>query len=157
MRQLLNDLGEMIAREIIAGRNWRNLGVLVLLVSALAWIMAPSSRLTALALAAAGVLHLLHLAYAFLPVGALVMAVSAVVPAFATNAAGQHWWMAGCIAMMTMAVMTRATRGHTGHDLAGIAWIAGFAGFCLRYGPMLLNRRDGQPQGQNPLHAIRLH
>jgi uncharacterized protein involved in response to NO len=91
--------------------------------------------------------------------------------------------MAGCIAMMTLAVMTRATRGHTGHelaadgittalylalfaavmlrfcfgqilqwspalhDLAGIAWIAGFAGFCLRrYGPMLLNRRDGQPQ-----------
>lgn len=41
-------------------------------------------------------------------------------------AGAQHFWMAGAVGLMTLAVMTRATLGHTGQDLragAGIVTI----------------------------------
>ncbi len=59
---------------------------------------------------------ILHLAYAWLPIGLLLLGLSIVdldVPA----TAGLHALSAGTMASMVLAVMTRATLGHTGRDL----------------------------------------
>ena len=98
------------------------------------WIMLPQATFTALALLAAGVLHtvrlarwagdrtlrerlvlVLHLAYAFVPLGFLLSGLAALdlVPA----AAGIHAFAGGAIGTMTLAVMTRASLGHTGRAL----------------------------------------
>ncbi len=111
--------------------------MIVVVVSGLAltsWIVDSSSHFTGAALALAGVLHLarlgrwagdrtwrerlvlvLHVGYAFVPLGFLLNAVSAfgLVPA----GAGIHAWMAGAAGVMTLAVMSRATLGHTGQRL----------------------------------------
>jgi uncharacterized protein involved in response to NO len=100
----------------------------------LAWIVSPTADLTASALALAGLLHLLrlvrwagertgrerlllilHIGYAFVPLGFFLNAASAlgVIPA----SAGIHAWMAGAAGTMTLAVMSRATLGHTGQQL----------------------------------------
>ncbi|MGJ4940546.1 NnrS family protein [Bradyrhizobium sp. HKCCYLS1011] len=115
--------------------------VVVVLVSALvllAWIIVPDHAFTGIALALAGVLHLirlarwagdrtlrerllviLHVGYAFVPLGFLINAAAsfgAVLPS-----AGLHAWMAGAAGVMTLAVMTRATLGHTGQQLTASA------------------------------------
>src|SRR5712691_4831056 len=98
------------------------------------WIASPAGRFTGTALAIAGLLHLvrlgrwagdrtwrerlvliLHVGYAFVPLGFLLNAMSAfeLVPA----GAGIHAWMAGAAGTMTLAVMSRATLGHTGQQL----------------------------------------
>ena len=103
-------------------------------IALLAWILAPTAEATGIALIAAGLLHvvrlarwagyrtipdrlvlILHLAYAFIPIGYLLMGFAAfdLVPA----SAGIHAWTGGAIGSMTIAVMTRATLGHTGHAL----------------------------------------
>jgi uncharacterized protein involved in response to NO len=110
---------------------------IVIAIGALAllgWIAAPESRVVGAALALAGLLHLvrlsrwagertfgerlllvLHVGYAFVPLGFLLNAAAAfdlVLPS-----AGIHAWMAGGAGIMTLAVMTRATLGHTGQPL----------------------------------------
>ena len=111
--------------------------ILVVTISALVlvlWIVWPSGAATGGALALAGCLHLirlgrwggdrtwreglvliLHVGYAFVPIGFLLNAASAfgLVPA----SAGIHAWMVGAAGVMTLAVMTRATLGHTGQKL----------------------------------------
>lgn len=111
---------------------------LVLLVSVLVlmvWVFQPFAPQTGALLLVLGVLHLvrlvrwqghhttrdplvwvLHAAYAFIPVGALVLG-AALVLGTAGTAAAQHLWMTGAIGAMTLAVMTRATLGHTGRAL----------------------------------------
>ncbi len=110
-------------------------------VSALAlvfWILWPAGTGTGVALAVAGVLQLvrlgrwagdrtgrerllliLHVGYAFVPLGFLLSACSAfgIVPA----GAGVHAWMAGAAGVMTLAVMSRASLGHTGQQLTASA------------------------------------
>ena len=109
----------------------------VVALSALAllcWAVAANTQLAGGALAFTGVLHLvrlgrwagdrtgrerllliLHVGYAFVPLGFLLNAAAAfeLVPA----GAGVHAWMAGAAGTMTLAVMTRATLGHTGQRL----------------------------------------
>lgn len=58
----------------------------------------------------------LHVAYAFIPVGLLLLALSLIAPI--PESAGLHAWTIGALGGMTLAVMTRATLGHTGHALA---------------------------------------
>jgi len=58
----------------------------------------------------------LHIGYAFIPVG-FVLNGLATLTADVPATAGVHAWTAGAIGMMTMAVMTRATLGHTGQPL----------------------------------------
>ena len=103
-------------------------------VALLGWIAAPDRELAGLLLGLAGMLQLLrlsrwagertfgerllavlHVGYAFVPVGFLLNALAAfeVVPA----SAGIHAWMAGAAGIMTLAVMTRASLGHTGQEL----------------------------------------
>lgn len=101
----------------------------------IAWVVTPSGRLVAGALGVAGLLHLvrlvrwagyrtvsdrlvliLHLAYAFVPAGFLLAALSAV--DLVAPSAGIHAWTGGAIGSMTIAVMTRASLGHTGQALS---------------------------------------
>lgn len=60
---------------------------------------------------------ILHVAYAFIPLGALTIGLSALWPDQLAGVASQHLWMVGAIGTMTVAVMTRATLGHTGQVL----------------------------------------
>jgi uncharacterized protein involved in response to NO len=100
----------------------------------LAWIAAPGARLTGAALVAAGLLQtvrlarwaghrtwrdrlvlILHLAYAFIPAGFILIGLSPL--AGLPPSAGVHAWMAGAAGAMTLAVMSRASLGHTGRAL----------------------------------------
>ena len=98
------------------------------------WVARPLDRTTGALLALCGCLHIvrlarwsgyrtfadrlvliLHVAYAFVPAGFILAALSAldgVAPS-----AGIHAWTGGAIGTMTLAVMSRATLGHTGRQL----------------------------------------
>jgi NnrS protein len=119
--------------------------VIVVAIGALAlavWVVSPAGRLTGAGLAIAGLLHLvrlgrwagdrtwrerlvliLHVGYAFVPLGFLLNAASAfeLVPV----GAGIHAWMVGAAGTMTLAVMSRATLGHTGQPAHRICHHAG--------------------------------
>lgn len=108
----------------------------VIVASALvlvAWVAMPDRAAVGVAAIAIGLLHvwrlarwagdrtlrdplvlILHVAYAFVPVGFILTGCAAlgVTPA----SAGLHAW-AGAIGAMTLAIMTRASLGHTGHAL----------------------------------------
>lgn len=59
----------------------------------------------------------MHVAYAFIPLGFALMAAAYVFPARIAQGAALHCWMVGAVAGMILAVMTRATLGHTGRAL----------------------------------------
>ena len=59
----------------------------------------------------------LHVAYAFVPLGFFLMGAAIIWPAIFPTSAGLHAWMAGAVGLMTLAVMTRASLGHTGQEL----------------------------------------
>ena len=101
-----------------------------------AWIVMPSHAVSGFLLIGAGVLQLvrlarwagdrtlaerlvavLHLAYAFVPLGFLMVGGAILWPASLPASAGLHAWTAGAVALMTLAVMTRASLGHTGQPL----------------------------------------
>ena len=113
------------------------LALLVTGVALAAWIAFPATTITALVfLVAAAVLCVrlwrwkgthtwseplllvLHLGYAFVPLGFLLGAMSTLLPGSLTGTAALHAWTVGAIGLMTLGVMSRATRGHTGHALA---------------------------------------
>jgi uncharacterized protein involved in response to NO len=102
------------------------------------WIIWPDGAAAGYALALAGCLHLvrlgrwagdrtwrerlvliLHVGYAFVPIGFLLNAASAF--GLISASAGIHAWMAGAAGVMTLAVMSRATLGHTGQKLTASA------------------------------------
>ena len=60
----------------------------------------------------------LHVGYAFVPIGFVLVGAAIVWPAESPASAGLHAWTMGAIGLMTLAVMTRASLGHTGHQLA---------------------------------------
>jgi len=115
----------------------------VLLVSAIAlvtWIVAPDSDATGVSFLFAAILQtvrlwrwagpyawreplvlVLHLGYAFVPLGFLLGAISIFDPHTLAGTAAMHAWTVGAIGIMTLAVMTRATRGHTGRELTASA------------------------------------
>ncbi len=151
------------------------------------WVVLPAHRGTGVGLVLLGVLHavrlmrwqghhtlrdplvwVLHVAYAFIPLGAFVIGADVLLKG-ADRIAAQHIWMAGAIGAMTLAVMTRATLGHTGQALkanratiaiylclfssvaarwvpefttvSGLFWMAAFGGFVAVYGPALLRAK----------------
>jgi uncharacterized protein involved in response to NO len=113
-----------------------------------AWAVVPTHVLTAVLLLGAGVLQavrlsrwagdrtladrlvlVLHVGYAFVPLGFLLVGASIVWPAGVPASAGIHAWTAGAVGLMTLAVMTRASLGHTGQKLeAGPGTQAIYAG-----------------------------
>jgi uncharacterized protein involved in response to NO len=117
-------------------QRFDKVALLVLLAALLIWVILPDHLLTGTLLLLAGALHLvrlvrwagdrtlaeplvaiLHLGYAFLPLGALALGTEILTPGLFGMAAAQHLWMAGAAGLMTLAVMTRATLGHTGQAL----------------------------------------
>jgi len=112
---------------------------------------------------------ILHVAYAFVPIGFVTLAtgISSQIP---------HAWLAGAVGTMTLAMMTRAALGHSGRKLtatrpimaiyvailaavflriaaeflpgnatllylSATAWIAGFAGYVIVYFPIFTQGR----------------
>jgi uncharacterized protein involved in response to NO len=63
------------------------------------------------------ILLVLHVGYAFVPLGALTLAVSILRPDIMPPSGALHAWTTGAMGTMTLAVMTRATLGHTGRDV----------------------------------------
>jgi uncharacterized protein involved in response to NO len=59
---------------------------------------------------------ILHVSYAWLPIGLLLLGLS-IVDMDVSGSAGLHALGAGAMASMVLAVMTRATLGHTGREL----------------------------------------
>jgi uncharacterized protein involved in response to NO len=111
-----------------------------------AWTLFPDAAVTAGLLILAGVLHglrlarwrgtatgsdplvwILHLGYAWVPVGLVMLGLAHWLPGFGGGAA-LHALTAGAVGTMTLAVMTRATLGHTGQPLvAGPGTIVAYA------------------------------
>lgn len=117
-------------------QRFDKIALVALLVALVLWVALPLGVPTGLGLALVGVLHalrlfrwaghrtfaeplvtVLHAGYAFVPLGALALAAEILLPGSIGMAGAQHFWMAGAIGLMTLAVMTRATLGHTGQDL----------------------------------------
>jgi uncharacterized protein involved in response to NO len=117
--------------------------VVVIAVSAVSlaiWVALPNHVMTGPALIAAAALQgvrlgrwagdrtlsdrlvlVLHVAYAFIPIGFAMLGLSIFDPSLVPASAGIHAWTAGAFGMMTLAIMTRASLGHTGQPLtAGI-------------------------------------
>jgi uncharacterized protein involved in response to NO len=61
---------------------------------------------------------ILHVAFAFVPLGFALVALGIVRPDVVAPTGALHAWTAGAIGLMTLAVMTRASLGHTGRPLA---------------------------------------
>jgi uncharacterized protein involved in response to NO len=59
----------------------------------------------------------LHVGYAFVPIGFALLGASALDPLVVPSSVGIHAWTAGAFALMPLAVMTRASLGHTGQPL----------------------------------------
>jgi uncharacterized protein involved in response to NO len=110
-------------------------------VTLLAWSCHPGA-ITGTGLILAGLLHavrlsrwrgqatwrspllaMLHVAYAFVPLGLVATGLAGwdLLPL----AAGLHLLGVGAIGGMTLAVMMRATMGHTGRELVAGPWLAG--------------------------------
>jgi len=117
-------------------QGFDKVALVALLVALLLWVALPLSPATGAALGIAGLLHawrlarwaghrtaaeplvlVLHVGYAFLPLGAVALSVAILLPDAFAMAAAQHLWMGGAVGLMTLAVMTRATLGHAGQAL----------------------------------------
>lgn len=68
---------------------------------------------------------ILHIGYAFIPLGFLLGAICILSPGALAGTAALHAWTVGAIGIMTLAVMTRATRGHTGRALTASTFTVG--------------------------------
>ena len=145
------------ARPVPPMARFDKASLIVTVVALLLWAVWPWATMTGAALIAAGLVQLmrlarwcghhclaeplvwiLHVGYAFVPLGAVSLGVAILWPGHGDIAAGQHLWMAGAIGVMTLAVMTRATLGHTGRDLrAGVGtivvYLAVIAATLLRF------------------------
>jgi uncharacterized protein involved in response to NO len=100
------------------------------------WIIAPEHLATALLSLVACLLNtirlgrwagertgaeplvlILHVAFAFVPLGFLLLALGICRPDVVAPSGALHGWTAGAIGLMTLAVMTRTSLGHTGRPL----------------------------------------
>jgi uncharacterized protein involved in response to NO len=134
-----------------------DVGALAISVLALAiWTAIPDWPVTAALLLIAGAAHtvrlgrwagdrtvrnplvfILHLAYAFVPLGFLLLGGAIVFPQVVPVSAAIHAWTAGAIGIMTLAMMTRVSLGHTGRPLSAgpmtcLIYAAGFVAAVLR-------------------------
>ena len=73
----------------------------------------------------------LHVAYAFIPAGFGLAALSIFQPDAVPITGALHGWTAGAIGLMTLAVMTRASLGHTGQPLKATPPITAVCAACL--------------------------
>lgn len=118
-------------------------------VALVLWIAAPDITGTAILCLAAGGLHawrlarwagyrtsaeplvlILHVGYAFVPLGFLAVGWAALSPTTVPASAAIHAWTTGAIGVMTLAVMTRASLGHVGKPLHA-TWGTGLIYLCV--------------------------
>ena len=102
----------------------------------LLWVLQPLGQPTGLLMLAAGLLQavrlmrwrgwrsraeplvlILHLGFAWLPLGLCLLGLAALRPETVSQSSGLHALTAGAVGVMTLAIMTRATLGHTGRLL----------------------------------------
>jgi len=100
------------------------------------WIAAPDGRATGIGLLVTAAMQalrfvrwagdrtasdplvlVLHVGYAFVPLGFALLGAAIFYPAVMPVSIGIHAWTAGAFGTMTLAVMTRASLGHTGNPL----------------------------------------
>lgn len=100
------------------------------------WVLAPENTALRWVLGLAGLLHLirvarwagwktfaepmvavLHVAYVFIPVGFIMLALGDILPGWRGPLEIPHAWMVGAIGGMTLAMMTRVSLGHSGRAL----------------------------------------
>jgi uncharacterized protein involved in response to NO len=112
--------------------------IVVSLIALLFWITLPYAQVTGYLLLGAGLVQfvrmarwrgertagepivvVLHIAYAFIPLGFILLGLSDVVDV--PRSAGIHAWTGGAIGTMILAVTTRASLGHTGRVLIASA------------------------------------
>lgn len=128
----------------------------------LGWIAAPTNPVSGVLLLIAGIMQsvrlvrwagdrtladrlvlILHVGYAFVPLGFLLIGLSTMIAAIPASA-GVHAWSAGAIGVMTLAVMTRASLGHTGQPLqAGRATQAIYAAVVVAAFARIIAAFDG--------------
>lgn len=101
-----------------------------------AWVAMPDHWITAALAAVAAVLNawrlarwaggrtaaeplvlILHVAFAFVPIGFALVTLGIARPDIVAPTGALHAWTAGAVGLMTLAVMTRASLGHTGRPL----------------------------------------
>lgn len=104
-------------------------------VSLWVWVVSPDRGLTATALILSAVLQsirlarwaglhswreplvlVLHVGYAFIPLGFFAVGMSTLSPEAMPPAMALHAWTAGAVGVMTLAVMTRTSRAHSGRS-----------------------------------------
>lgn len=166
-----NWLAKTGAKRFPAPFDGHDLGALIVLVLAVTcWTILPNTELSAALTALAAALHLvrlarwrglatagepmlivLHVGYAFVPVGLAALSLSTV--GWISAVAALHLLTVGAIGNMTLAVMTRATLGHTARPIraSGItiaAFVAVFIAAAVR--PLA----DVAPDYYFPLLAI---
>lgn len=112
--------------------------IVVSLIALLFWITLPYAQVTGYLLLCAGLIQfvrmarwrgervvresivaVLHVAYAFIPLGFILLGLSYFVDV--PRSAGIHAWTGGAIGTMILAVTTRASLGHTGRVLIASA------------------------------------
>ena len=111
------------------------LALAVMVAALLLWALLPEARVVGPLLIAAGLIHavrlwrwrgwqtgaeplvlILHLGYAWLPAGLVLLGLETL--GLGPSLAAHHALTAGAIGTMTLAIMTRASLGHTGHRLS---------------------------------------
>lgn len=123
--------------------------IVALVVAFVVWVLHPDGALVALLASLAALLQawrllswrgyattgeplllVLHLAYAFIPIGLFAIAAAAI--GWLSAPSALHLLTVGAIGNTTLAVMARVTRGHTGHALSA-SWLstASFAALLL--------------------------
>lgn len=135
-----NWLGKAGSSRLPAQYGNLDLAAITGLILALAtWSVFPETAVTAFLATIAAILQLwrllrwrglatleepllivLHVAYAFVPIGMAAVALSAL--GWLSPPSALHLLTVGAIGNMTLAVMTRATLGHTGRKLAASGW-----------------------------------
>lgn len=105
-------------------------------VALAAWVVAPEMLAVRALNLIAGILHLLrvarwsgiktfaepmvtvlHVSYAFIPLGFLTLALGELLPGWVGPSQIPHAWMIGAIGGMTLAMLTRVSLGHSGRPL----------------------------------------
>ncbi|MGE0628882.1 MAG: NnrS family protein, partial [Hyphomicrobiaceae bacterium] len=106
------------------------------IVALSSWVVGPQHAVTGVLCAAASLFQMirlarwagdrttgeplvliLHLAYAFVPLGFALVAFGILQPSMLAPSTALHAWTVGAIGLMTLAVMTRASLGHTNRPL----------------------------------------
>jgi len=136
--------------------RYDGLSIAASVVALAAWTVAPEHAMSATLMALAAILQagrlarwagertwrdplvaVLHLAYAFVPLGLAFLSLAIFAPGAVPVAAGMHALGGGAIGGMTLSVMVRATLGHTGRTLQAdratiVIFAAVFAAALLR-------------------------